>query len=91
MKLQCATIHADTSIFTVVIAPSQVVSDEQRAAEAIAFFEAQCFRMPTVLVACDEARCPKAFFGRNDLAVLLAPIPPAAIPWKDVDVSAAAG
>lgn len=91
MKLQCATIHADVSCFTVVIAPAQVVSDEQRAAEAIAFFETQCFGMPTVLVACDEARRPRAFFGRNDLAVLLAPISPAAIPWQDVDVGAAEG
>lgn len=90
MKLQYATIYADASTFTVVIAPSHVVNDERQAAAAIAFLEASCFRMPTVLVACDAARRPKAFFGRNDLAVILAPIPPSAIPWQDVDVGAAA-
>jgi hypothetical protein len=87
MKLQCATIRTDVHTFAVVIAPTDIIDDAQRATQAVAYFEDRCFRMPTVLVACTDERVPKAFFGRGDLAVLLAPIPPQAIRWQELSIA----
>jgi hypothetical protein len=84
MKLHCATIQAGETSFAVVLTPTDIVSDQRRAEQAIAYFETRCFQLPTVLVACDDERVPRAFFGRRDLAVLLAPIPPQALPWREI-------
>jgi signal transduction histidine kinase len=78
------TLTQHTLALTVPETPVMIAGDARRAIQAVAYFENRCFQIPTVLVACTDERVPKAFFGRGDLAVLLAPIPPHTIRWQEM-------
>jgi hypothetical protein len=84
MKLDCATITNDQHTFTVVIVPKVILDDQQRAEQTIQFLQARHFQTPTVLMARDQHGVPNSFYGRGDIAVVLAHIAPATIPWQEL-------
>jgi hypothetical protein len=86
MPVQYAVITQQGHRFTVVLVQKAILNDPTTAARAIDWLQTQRFHMPTVLMARDERGSPNAYYGRNDLALLLSRVLLTALPWQETAI-----
>jgi hypothetical protein len=86
MNLHYAVITEQQHTFAVVLVQKSLLDNRTTAEQAIQWLQTRKLHMPTALVARDEHGNPCAYYGRGDLALLLARIPPAAMAWQEVAV-----
>jgi hypothetical protein len=83
MTLEYAIVNEQGCTFTVVLVQKTVLKNHAIAEQAIHWLQTRHFHMPTALMARDEYGVPNAYYGPGDLALVLARIPPGALPWQE--------
>ena len=85
MQIQGAVIREQGVTFAIVIVKRHVVDNSIEAREAIGTFSPVFPGLPIVLMAQDSTGVP-TYFGRPDIARLMAGVPISAVPWKEYTV-----
>lgn len=83
MKIHYAVITEQGHTFTVVLVKKDFLENKPRAEQTLRWLQERRFKMPTTLLACDTGGTPHAYYGRGDLALILARMPIAALPWQE--------
>lgn len=87
MKLRYARITGHGQTFTVVRVQPAILEDRAKAEQAIQWLETRYFQTPTALMTCDNRGAPQAYYGRRDLALVLARTPCAAVAWQEAVIN----
>jgi hypothetical protein len=87
MTFQGAFIAAHNLSFMVVLVNKSIIDDRARAEQTIQFFQSRLASTPTVLMARDYYGTPSAYYGRRDIALILARMPPETLEWKEFSIA----
>ena len=87
MKLYFARITQHGQTFTIVRVQPTILEDRAKAEQAIAWLQTRYFQMPTALLTCDNSGAPQAYYGRRDLALILARTPYTAVSWQEAVIN----
>jgi hypothetical protein len=87
MKLHFARISQHGQTFAVVRVQPAILEDRTKAEQAIQWLQTRYFQMPTALMSCDNRGAPQAYYGRRDLALVLARIPCSAVAWQEAVIT----
>jgi len=86
MKFQGSVIREQGIAFAIVIVKKQVIDNRSEAENAIRTFMPVFPSLPIILMAQDSRGGP-TYFGRPDIAKLMAQVPIHAVPWKEYTIS----
>ena len=87
MSLHYARITEHGQTFTVVRVQPTVLQDRSKADQAIRWLQSRYFQMPTALITCDHRGAPREYYGRGDLALLLARMSFSAVTWQEAVIN----
>ena len=87
MKLRYTIIGEPEHRFTVVAVQKSFLKDRVKAEQAVQWLQTRYFHMPTALMSYDDYGTPTAYYGRRDLALLLAQVSPTAMSWRELAIS----
>src|SRR5262245_3331496 len=83
MTIRYAVVTEQGQTFTVVLVQKAFLDNRPTADQAIQWLQTRHFHMPTALLARDERGALSGYYGRSDLAVLLARVPLSTMTWQE--------
>jgi len=86
MTLRYAVLREQDQTFAIVLVQKHILNDQTIAEQAIDWLQTRHFHMPTALMARDARGIPSSYYGRSDLALLLARVPVTAIEWQEAAI-----
>ena len=86
MRFQGAVVREQNVTFAVAVVKPHVIASQSSASSAVSTFSRVFPGMPVVLMA-QDLRGRAKYFGRSDIARLLAKLPLRAIPWREYTLS----
>ena len=87
MTIRYTVIDDQGCTFTVVLVQKAFLDNRATADQAIHWFQTRRFHMPTALMARDERGIPNAYYGPGELALRLARVQLANLPWQETKIS----
>ena len=87
MKLHYARIAQAGHTFMIVRVRPAILEDRAKAEQTIQWLQTRYFQLPTALLTCDNRGAPQAFYGRRDLALVLASVPCTAVSWQEAVIN----
>jgi hypothetical protein len=87
VKLRYARIAQAGHTFMIVRVQPAILEDRAKAEQTIQWLQTRYFQLPTALLTCDSLGAPQAYYGRRDLALVLARTPCTAVSWQEAVIN----